>query len=305
LKDGQAVQNAVDLASRLNYETIPSLTDCLNRVVESSSLRHSKTMAEINELLTVLRQADRILATYVPEVFTEADRLLAAMLPGQVGGIKGVWRRATSGPYKAAYKKAVELRHGAKTSNSVVFGELTEARETRELWQRLSRSGSMPKVVPEMAACDRCHQTAEAELRNLGAICKWSWEGLELTDVAARVSALSSDSTTPYRIRRLHEIEQELYSLGVQRLVDEIRTSRIGTAQWGALFQHVWLRSTLDSAALNDPSIRGFVGSTHNGYVDDFKRLDSTRLQLAADRVRRAHAERTIAAMNQFPDQGL
>ncbi len=303
LKDGQAVQNAVDLAGRLSYEIIPSLTDCLNRVAESSGLRHPKTMAEINELLTVLRQADRILTAYAPEVFTEADRLLTAMLPGQVGGLKGVWRRATSGPYKAAYKKAIELRHGAKASNSVVFSELTEARETRELWQRLSGSGAMPKAIPEMAACDKCHQTAEAELRNLGTICKWSWEGLELADITARVAALSSDSTTPYRIRRLYEIEQELYSLGVQRLVDEIRTSRRAAAQWGALFQHVWLRSTLDSAAINDPSVRGFVGSTHNGYVDDFKRLDSTRLQLAADRVRRAHAERTIAAMNQFPDQ--
>jgi hypothetical protein len=56
---------------------------------------------------------------------------------------------------------------------------------------------------------------------------------------------------------------------------------------------------------VTDPSIRGFVGSTHNGYVQDFKRLDSTRLKLAADRVRRAHAERTIAAMNQFPNQEI
>jgi very-short-patch-repair endonuclease len=303
LKDGQAVQNAVDLAGRLNYEIIPSLTDCLNRVAESSGLRHPKTMAEINDLLTVLRQADRILAAYAPEVFTEADRLLAAMLPGQVGGLKGLWRRATSGPYKAAYKKAIELRHGTKGSRAVVFGELTEARETREAWQHLSGSGAMPKAVPDMSACDKRHQTTEAELRKLGTICKWSWEGLELADITARVLALSSDSTTPYRIRRLYEIEQELYSLGVQRLVDEIRTSRRAAAQWGALFQHVWLRSTLDSAAINDPSVRGFVGSTHNGYVEDFKRLDSTRLQLAADRVRRAHAERTIAAMNQFPDQ--
>jgi hypothetical protein len=101
----------------------------------------------------------------------------------------------------------------------------------------------------------------------------------------------------------LCEIEQELYSLGVQRIVDEIRTTRRPSAQWAALFQHVWLKSTLDSAAINDPSIRGFVGSTHDGYVSDFKRLDQTRLQLAADRVRRVHAERTIAAMNQFPEQ--
>jgi hypothetical protein len=89
----------------------------------------------------------------------------------------------------------------------------------------------------------------------------------------------------------------------VARTLTTVREAGRPAPQWVALFQHVWLKSTLDSAAINDPSIRGFVGSTHNVYVDDFKKLDATRLQLAADRVRRAHAERTIQAMNQFPEQ--
>ena len=303
LRDGQAVQNAVDLAGRLNYEIIPSLIECLHRTSESSRLRLPKTMAEIDELLTVLGQADRILATYMPEIFTEAGHMLTAIMPGQVGGIKGVWFRLTNGAYKTAYKKAIRLRQGAKASGAAIFRELTEARETLEKWQELSGSGAVPKSVPETAAYDKIHQTAQTDLFALGTICKSSWDVLELSDVAAKVSALSSDTTTPYRIRRLCEIEQELYSLGVQRLVDEIRTTRRPAAQWAALFQHVWLKLTLDSVAINDPSVRGFVGSTHNRYVDDFKRLDSTRLQLAADRVRRVHAERTIAAMNRFPEQ--
>jgi hypothetical protein len=152
---------------------------------------------------------------------------------------------------------------------------------------------------------DGIHQTANPELHSLEAICKSRWEGLQLTDLANQVLALASDNTTPYRICRLCEIEQELYSLGAQRLVDDIRTTRRPAAQWAALFQYIWLKSTLDSAAINDPSILGFVGSTHNGYVNDFKRLDSTRLLLATERVRRAHAESTIAAMNEFPDQEI
>ena len=284
----------------LSARDLPPLVIC---AVGAHYETRSKTMAEIAELLTVLGQTDRILATYVPEVFAEAEHMLTAMMPGQVGGIRGVWLRLTNGAYKAAYKKAIRLRQGPKASGAAIFRELTEARETLEKWQELSGSGAVPRSVPETAACDKIHQTAQTELCALGTICKSSWDVLELSDVAAKVSALSSDTTTPYRIRRLCEIEQELYSLGVQRLVDEIRTTRRPAAQWAALFQHVWLKSTLDSVAINDPSVRGFVGSTHNGYVEDFKRLDSTRLQLAADRVRRVHAERTIAAMNRFPEQ--
>ena len=303
LEDGEAVQNAVDLAGRLDSEIIPSLTDCLHRTSESSGFRFPKTLVEMDKFLGVLKRADQILAAYAPEVFSEADQMLTAMKPSQVSGIRGVWLRLTNGEYKTARKKATRLRRGAKASGTVIFRELTKAKEAGDDWHELSGVGARPRSIPETQACDKIYQTAQAELRALGTICKSTWDDLDLSAVTAKVSALASDNTTPYRIRRLCEIEQELYSLGVQRIVDEIRTTRRPSAQWAALFQYVWLKSTLDSAAINDPSIRGFVGSTHDGYVSDFKRLDQTRLQLAADRVRRVHAERTIAAMNQFPEQ--
>jgi very-short-patch-repair endonuclease len=303
LKDGQAAQNAVDLAGRLSFEIIPSLMERLEQVSKSSGLRRPETLAEVSESLAVLKQTDRTLAVYSSNVFTDADNLLASMLPGQARGVHGLWTRLTSRAYKAAYRNAVELRHGVKASGAVIFQELTDATETRQLWQRLSRSEAVPKHISEALTCDKFHQTAEAELRFLGTICKCDWVGLALPDIVTRVGALASDTVTPYRISRLCEIEQELFSLGVQRLVDEIRATRRPAAQWSDLFRYVWIKSTLDSVALTDPSLRGFVGSTHNGYVDDFKRLDSTRLQIAADRVRRVHAERTIAAMNQFPGQ--
>jgi len=303
LKDGQAVQNAVDLARRLSYEIIPCLSECIQHTATSSGFHHPKTMEDVNEQLGILKQADRILSTYSPEVFAEVSNLLAALYPGQGSGFHCAWLRLTNIDYKAASKKAIALRKAKKASRVVIFRELSEAKQIQDKWQELSGSGATPKIIPEIIACGEIYQTAITELRAFGAICKSTLDGLEISDIAARVLALASDNTTPYRINRLYEIEKELYSLGIQRLVDEIRTTHRPADQWGALFQYVWLKSTLDLAAINDPSIRGFVGSTHNGYVEDFKRLDSTRLQLARERVRRAHAERTIEAMNKFPEQ--
>ncbi|MBZ5657905.1 MAG: hypothetical protein LAO56_21805 [Acidobacteriia bacterium] len=48
--------------------------------------------------------------------------------------------------------------------------------------------------------------------------------------------------------------------------------------------------------------VRGFIGSTHNHYVDDFTHLDEERIGLAADRVKRAHGEFAVAAMKAHPD---
>ena len=101
----------------------------------------------------------------------------------------------------------------------------------------------------------------------------------------------------------LSEIEAKLRELGVQRLVDDLKQRKCSNSYWVATFDHCLLTSALDEMALRSPEIRSFVGSTHGQYVEEFKQLDTDRLKLARDRVRRIHAEQTIAAMNAHPDQ--
>lgn len=67
------------------------------------------------------------------------------------------------------------------------------------------------------------------------------------------------------------------------------------------MFRLAWFTSTLEAVSQTDREIGGFIGSTHGRYVDEFTRLDEERIALAVDRVRRAHGERAIAAMNANP----
>ncbi len=199
------------------------------------------------------------------------------MQPGQVGGIKGAWLRLTKGAYKTACKKAITLRKGMKASGQALFRELTEANETQEKWQQWSGTGAMPKAVSEAAFATkfiRPHRRTfvRSKLSAKGTGIDWISATL-----VARCSALASDNATPYRIRRLYEIEQELFSLGVQRLVDEIRSTRKPA---DPVEPPVPTRVDQIDSGLGQRSMTrafaGFVGSTHDGYVDDFKRLDST-----------------------------
>ncbi len=173
-----------------------------------------------------------------------------------------------------------------------MFHELKDAADIATLWKKWSGSNAVPKAVPERTDCDNNHKRTNTPLQALQMTCQKDWTQLELPEICSKIGALASDNATPYRIRQLCEIERELQTLGVQRLVDEIRTTRKPAEQWPALFQYIWIKSTLDMLAINDPGIHGFVGTTHNGYVEDFKRLDSNRLELARARVRRAHAEK-------------
>jgi very-short-patch-repair endonuclease len=303
LRDGQSVEHAIDLADRLNQQSLPGLSSSLRNLCDSCGLCQPTSMPEALHLLNVLRQAELLAALYEQEIFAEAADLSARILPCSARGMRGFWMRATNREYKAAHKRVTLLRKGVKAPLSRIVAELANASQTLQQWQQLSQSAAKPRAVAGLGDCDQYHQSVQADLQNLDAVCKSNLAALPLAEIANRLSALAGDRATPYRIRRLYEIEQNLYALGVQRLVDELRLSRRPAAQWAALFQHVWLNSTLDAAAIQNPDVRGFVGTTHNSYVEDFKKLDSTRLRLATERVRRAHAERTIAAMNKFPEQ--
>jgi hypothetical protein len=80
----------------------------------------------------------------------------------------------------------------------LAIAELSEAMQTRQQWQRLSESAATPKAIAGIQTCDQNHQAAQANLHSLEAICKSSLQELELAEISVRVSALSSDKTTPY-----------------------------------------------------------------------------------------------------------
>ncbi len=302
LNDGNAAQGALDLVGRFD-EVFRSLVASLSLTCEASRMTHPETFAQVGPMVALLRQAERLLAKFSSEIFSEADGLLKSLQPGQSAGLSGFWNRLTNGSYKGGRKRAIALRNGIGAPPSTLYAEVTEARQCGTNWSQMSGPADKPHIIRQTRELEAAYVEASDLIHRLGGVLRSNLDHLRLDELQARLSALNEDSNTPYRISRLSEIERELRDLGVQRLVDEIRTSRRPAKQWGQLFDYVWLQSTLDAAAVQNPDVRGFVGKTHCKYVEDFGRLDRNRLELAAQRVRRAHAERVIQAMNQFPEQ--
>jgi hypothetical protein len=218
--------------------------------------------------------------------------------------LKALWLSWTDSSLKGARRRVAELRNGNRIGVAEAFRELTDLQIFQSKWRDLSGGSSKPAAYTGLPSLERALQQAKRDLQELQPIVgKQGWEKLTLEQVTAAVESYANDSVTPYRMLSLSEIEAKLQSSGVQRLVDDLRQRKCSTENWVPTFDHAWLTSALDEVALKNPEIRSFVGSTHAQYVEDFKRLDTDRLKLARDRVRRIHAEQTIAAMNAHPEQ--
>jgi very-short-patch-repair endonuclease len=304
-RNGQQTQNAVDLAQGLQHESLPHLNSQTLELVKATGFIAPKTLADVDEAVALLKDVRDYMTRYSNEAFTEdVSGLLAELGKAKDGGLKGLWLSWTNGSIKVSKKRVTELRNGNKIGVTQAFRELTDLQALQTKWRTLSGGSSSPALFAGLPSLEKTLLGGRRDLQELQQIVgKQGWEKLSLEEVAAAVEPYAKDSVTPYRMLSLSEIEAKLQNFGVQRLVDDLRQRKCSMEDWVPTFDHAWLTSALDEMALRNPEIRSFVGSTHRQYVEDFKQLDTDRLRLARDRVRRIHAEQTIAAMNAHPEQ--
>jgi len=300
-KDGKATQEAIDAA----HENLSLLEERLRSLERSTGFGRPDTLAEVSSVITILRSTEGLLELYDLNVFvTDLRPLLTELEKAKDSGLKAIWLGLTNRGFKQALKQSILLRHGTKSSAQQIRRELTEVSTVKQQWRDLGNGISLPGHYSELDGLEQSYQRCKYNVALLQLVLReTNWEALSLSILTDRVSTLAADAATPYRLLRLSEIEAKLYALGAQRLLDDIRNRKPHSALWCALFDYAWLNSTLDELAIRDPELKSFVGATHNGYVQEFKRLDSERLKAASSRICRIHAERTIQAMNKHPEQ--
>jgi hypothetical protein len=167
-------------------------------------------------------------------------------------------------------------------------------------WADLSSRSSLPQTIPSYADSHRKLESAVADLAALASIVpKKQLDSLPLGEATTYIDALAKDRLTPMKLPKLCEVEQGLDRCGAGKLVEELRKKKMVPWKWLSAFDQSWYSSSLEAAQAEDPEIAGFNGRTHDAFVREFKELDEERIRIAAARVRRAYAERAIAAMNE------
>jgi very-short-patch-repair endonuclease len=304
LADGAAVQRALDLVQRMHTETLPRFLESLENVAAQTRLRRPESTVETGELADLLEAVQKTLSLYSPAVYRcDLESLVRNLAPGKSGRFSAFWAWCSDGRYRQARKSVLAMRIAEKTSTSAMYKEVSHAAAQSQRWRTWSGGASTP--IP-LADPDRhiqnfrslCEQTS-----TLRAIVPQKCAAHPSIEALTQlISCLLADQRTPFQIPKLTQIENGLETAGAGKLVVEIRTWKPDHKSWPPMFMHAWLSSTLDAVSQQDPEVRGFMGSTHSQYVNDFTHLDEERINLATDRVRRAHGERTIAAMNENPN---
>jgi hypothetical protein len=303
LPDGKTVQDAIDCAQRLAGTSVPAFMGALHRVVRDTGMRLPAQLKEASALADLLEGVAVTLKSYRRELFSQnLDGLTDALAPARTR-LNAIFSWCVRPAYRQALALVRSLRRDPKARPSDVLAEVLAAGDQRRRWRAASRPDAIPEVPPDRERFVAFLRAVEADVHSLASRLPCDLLSLPLEGLGRLVRSLFEDTTTPHRLPRLFAIEQGLKARGAGPLVAEIRAGKPDVAVWPALFHQAWVASCLDRARLEDPALAGFNGQSHAGFVEEFKALDSERLRVASARVRRAHAERAVAAMNAHPDQ--
>jgi very-short-patch-repair endonuclease len=305
LPDGPAVRHALDLVSHANTQTFPLFMASLHAVVQHSGLRWPTSVESARENVDLVAAVQGKLEVYSRDIYGQNhDSLLHDLEPGQSGGLSGVWAWLTSSAYRRARKVVRGLRTGGPTPAATLFSDLKEVQQQTVSWKRQAENDSLPCYVPDFASHKQNTDSLFSDTSAIASMLPGKHiNQFTIDQLGDLIRHLAADDSTPQQIPKLTKIEEQLDAAGVANLVNEIRGKKSENRTWSQVFLYSWLSSTIDAASLDDPDIRGFRGTTHNRFVDEFVHLDEERIAIASERVRRAHGLRAVEAMNAHPDQ--
>lgn len=306
LADGVAAQQAADVVQRIARSRLPDLRSHLERIAQAVTLDVPDNLSELTVFLDYLARLDEFLKHYSRDILAEdLSPIIDALMPaGNI--ITHVAGLLVSSKYRAALEKMKQWRVSGSVNSRQLAIDASIACELQRIWRQNSRDPSIPDALPDYGAARQHVDMLRADLDQarvfLGDLIRES-ESCPLSELADLLDELASDLSVPRLVARAREIDREIEGLGGGRFLHEARRAGSSPDLWADQFEYAWIASCLEDTLAREPALSSFVGDSHNRLVNEFRQLDRSRVALAVDRVRRAHAEWAVSALNQHTDQ--
>ena len=313
LRDNGTRWAGAKLRSEADVSTaLASVAELRNRVMEQllnsarifaeetrlSATTLTETRAGVDLSLTVRG----LLSKYRPEFFAldlnQAHEILASK-----SGLGRMLASMFDAKYQSARRQIISMRSSPAPDRALV-DDLRQAIGARDAWIAQSNRTSMPFVAASADQLQAALAAFDATWQKLKPLLPWgNVETASMANLDRWISQLAKQEADAYRVPRLCEIEEELHKAGFDALVTHLRTERPAPGLWAQILRFAYLQSCLEAAWLEDSQLAAFNGRRHDLLIDEFKALDAQRTQVAAGRVRHAHAKRAIEIRNSKAEQ--
>ncbi|HEX4830857.1 MAG TPA: AAA domain-containing protein [Trebonia sp.] len=298
-------RQAADTLGEVLGSTLPQTGRLLDQGCRATGIPFPATIAQAAPAAELWTRIAALGAQFSPALYTlDLTAEQAALAPTARGGFGRLWASVTSPAYRAARARvrATALASPGIPDRSLASG-VAAGLDVLGRWAGLGGEGTprAPQNAAEVtASCQQLRtQLAEVEERAGRA----GLAELPLAGCREALGQLDAERATLGRLPELHRLRSRLESAGLAGLLADLAVRQSPAGEAVRAFRHAFLRSVLDHLALTDPLLGRFSGETHQRVVAEFGAGDRRHLAATPGRVRRAHAERAVQALNAYPDE--
>jgi very-short-patch-repair endonuclease len=305
----EQAEAALEAATRLQTGTAPDTRLALEDVLRQTGLVTPQTLTGWHGVLTLLDEVASTLHRFRPEVFSAP---IAEMIAA-TGGRR--WRRAHP-DWPGVADSWRTRRHNRKVAEQLWVGpgapsaeqlhdSLLKATELLSQWDGHTNDHGPPRLPTTLDDMRGRFDQLTRELAALGTYLTGAdFATMSDSELRRTLSSLAQDKLTLRKMPRLNELAASFTRVGLGPLLDNLCARRLEPALAVAALDICWYRSLLDRFGFEDRAIANFDGGLHDNNASTFRDADTDHIEQAAVRVRRAAAERLIAARDDHPEQG-
>lgn len=301
------VRRAIERARRLAHERWPRWEAASAALLRESAVTAPHTVGQVRTLLAALAATHDTFATVRPEFYGEDLPALSSALAPAASTFGAFWALLTNGTYRAALRTVRGHAVASTLAPADALRVTTSAQTALDAWRRTApNTAATPAPLASLAEAQAAWDAVLQDLEPLvAAFPGKARDDLAVASLGAWLTALAADATTPSQLLKIHGLEAALTAQGLDAVLAELRATKPAPALWPDILRGVWLRSCLEELQLEDPSIPGFSGRLHDRVADEFRQLDKQRLEVAVQRVQRAHALKALETRNRCPEQNV
>lgn len=300
----ESVSELLDRAEEL-YSLIIRFEKLVEELAKRMNVRPPSTLEDGRRLLDLAGRVETFKRSYTPKLI--GDRVLALSAALRPAGQNIVGRSLAwliNADYRAAIKQARGLRRGDKVPAPLLLQEMEQAcKLTKDLWA-YHTAFDLPESLVEVPD-ETKHRLGH--MSDLCAILEEIFEDNRLFPqpmdrVRYWLKSLLDDAETGLVMPRIQELRVAFEDAGLHLFVDSLRVD-VPPEAWVRTLQNAWCHSLLFHFRTTIPELANFQGKQHDRCVEEFQRIELKRRDSAVARIRRAHGEKAVRAMNEHPEQ--
>ncbi|MGN6611147.1 MAG: AAA domain-containing protein [Angustibacter sp.] len=306
LATSEEAQEALEKVTTVSQQALPHARYAMSTLLEAAGMPDARTLADYGRALSLIGSVRSTLDVFTAQVFdTSLADAVAATASAQWRAERGIdlgWMQRR----RLARQARKLLRPGKPPED--LHAALALAHRQREEWQALAGPGARPQLPPgldaaEVAYLDVAEPVEWLAERLADTAAGGDLTGVELDVLAARLELMTERTASLPVIPRTVRLRERLRDAGLEPLLADLAARDVAAADVGSELDLVWWTSLLEHVAVTDPRYGAHDGELLREVSAEFAAADRDHVTSGAQRVRRATAERLVAALDRHPEQ--